>query len=78
MAVGPDEELVNIREEKRYLAGPVRFLFPGLVELQQMDLKNSYLMFTVDPKLIIRLCTLVNSCLQLEDRGNSFPLSLHV
>lgn len=41
-----------------------------------MDLKNSYLTFALDSKLIICVCNLVNSCLQLEDRGNEFPLSV--
>lgn len=60
----------SVREEKRYLAKSLRFFFPGQVELQQMNLKNSYLTFTLDSKLIIPLCNLANSCLQLEEKGN--------
>lgn len=72
IVLGPDEEVVNISQRREKMPGQAshQILFPsGNVELQQTDLNNSYLAFTLGSKLIIPLCSL-NSCLQLENRAN--------
>lgn len=72
IVLGPDEEVVNISQRREEMPGQAshQILFPsGNVELQQTDLNNFYLAFTLGSKLIILLCSL-NSCLQLENRAN--------